>query len=258
LCPCNYPITNLLNYQIHNVLAALTTIASAAAAAGYAGYATMSPTSQLYGRTLTHGADAGQMALTFDDGPNDPHTLHLLDLLARHPARATFFLIGKYVRLRPEIARAIRDAGHLIGNHTYNHPNLIFASAARLRRELEDCRKALEDAIGRPAPLFRPPFGARRPSVLRTARAMGLETVMWSVTGFDWHADSAESIVNKVVKQVDRRRQGEIVLLHDGSHLAFGADRKYTVEATRTILEKYSAEGKKFVSVDQLKRNVSA
>jgi peptidoglycan-N-acetylglucosamine deacetylase len=239
------------------LLAALTTIVSAAAAASYAGYATMSPTSQLYGRTLTHGADPGQMALTFDDGPNDPHTLHLLDLLGRHQARATFFLIGKYVRLRPEIARAIRDAGHLIGNHTCSHPNLIFASAARLRQELEDCRKALEDAIGQPAPLFRPPFGGRRPNVLRTARAMGLEPVMWSVTGFDWDADSAESIVSKIVKQVDRRRQGEIVLLHDGSHLAFGADRKYTVEATRTVLDKYSAEGKKFVSVDQLKRNGS-
>ena len=236
----------------------LTTIVASAAAASYAGYATMSPASQLYGRTLTHGADPGQMALTFDDGPNDPHTLHLLDVLARRQARATFFLIGKYVRLRPEIARAIRDAGHLVGNHTYNHPNLIFASAARLRRELGDCRKALEDAIGQPAPLFRPPFGGRRPNVLRTARAMGLETVMWSVTGFDWNANSAEPIVNKVVKQVDRRRQGEIVLLHDGSHLAFVADRKHTVEATRSLLEKYSAEGKKFVPVDQLKRNRSA
>lgn len=236
------------------MLAALTTIAASAAAAGYAGYATMSPASQLYGRTVTHGNDPRQMALTFDDGPNDPHTLQLLDLLASRQARATFFLIGKYVRLRPEIARAIRDAGHLIGNHTYNHPNLIFASAAHLRRELEDCRKALEDAVGEPAPLFRPPFGGRRPNVLRTTRAMGLEPVMWSVTGFDWDARSAESIVSKIVKQVDRRRQGEIVLLHDGSHLAFGADRKYTVAAARTVLEKYSAEGKKFVSVQGLQR----
>src|SRR5262249_41404395 len=185
----------------------------------------------------------------------DRHRLQLLDVLARHQARATFFLIGKYVRMQPAITRAIRDAGHVIGNHTYNHPNLIFASAARLRRELEDCRKALEDAIGQPASLFRPPFGGRRPNVLRTARAIGLETVMWSVTGFDWNANSTESIVSRVVKQVDRRRQGEIVLMHDGSHLAFGADRKYTVEATRRVLEKYSAEGRKFVSVEELKKN---
>src|SRR5262252_11184416 len=202
-----------------SMLGVLTSSLVAAAAASYAGYATMAPTSQLYGRTLTHGADPAQIALTFDDGPNDPHTLHLLDVLARHQAKATFFLIGQYVRRRPEIARAVQAAGHAIGNHTYSHPNLIFLSAAQLRRELEDCRKALEDAIGAPAPLFRPPFGGRRPNVLRTARAMGLEPVMWSVTGFDWNANSAESIVNKVVTQVDRRQQGEIVLLHDGSHL---------------------------------------
>src|SRR5215471_17131597 len=250
----NYQITKLPTYPM---FLAFTSLA-AAAAASYAGYASMASHSQLYGRTLTHGRDPRQVALTYDDGPNDPHTLHLLDLLAQHKARATFFLIGKYVRQRPEIVRTIKEAGHAIGNHTYNHPNLIFASAARVRLELEDCRKALEDAIGQPAPLFRPPFGGRRPNVLRTARAIGLETVMWSVTGFDWNANSTESIVSRVVKQVDRRRQGEIVLLHDGSHLAFGADCKYTVQATRMVLEKYSAEGKKFVAFDQLKRNASA
>ncbi len=240
------------------MLVALTSAFAAAAAAGYAGYATMAPASQLYGRTLTHGSDPGQMALTFDDGPNDPHTLRLLDLLAKHRARATFFLIGKYVRQRPEIARAIHDAGHSIGNHTYNHPNLIFASAGRLRQELEDCRKALEDAVGASARLFRPPFGARRPNVLRTARSLGLEPVMWSVTGYDWDAESSEAIVQTVVAQVDsrRRRQSEIILLHDGGHLAFGADRGFTVEATRILLERYSA-GKKFVSVQELTRNSS-
>src|SRR5690242_1477452 len=93
------------------------TLASAAAAS-YAGYATMAPRSQLYGRTITHGKDPNQLALTYDDGPNDPHTLRLLDVLAKHNARATFFLIGNYVRRRPEIVRAILAAGHEIGNHT--------------------------------------------------------------------------------------------------------------------------------------------
>ncbi|HEX3155243.1 MAG TPA: polysaccharide deacetylase family protein, partial [Candidatus Angelobacter sp.] len=121
------------------------TLASAAAAGvSYAGYATMAPASQLYGRTLTHGNDSSQMALTFDDGPNDPHTLHLLDVLARHNAKATFFLIGKYVRQRPDIARDILAAGHEIGNHTDSHPNLILVSAARLLQELAHCSDALE------------------------------------------------------------------------------------------------------------------
>lgn len=193
------------------------------------------------------------MALTFDDGPNDPHTLRLLELLARHQAKATFFLIGRYVQRRPEIARQIQAAGHVIGNHSFTHPNLIFVSAARLRQELEDCRKALEDAIGSPAPLFRPPFGGRRPNVLRTARNMGFSTVMWSVTGFDWNAPSADAIVQKVARQLESRRpaRGEIVLLHDGGHKAFGTDRSRTVAACALLLERYSA--KKFVSVQELK-----
>jgi peptidoglycan/xylan/chitin deacetylase (PgdA/CDA1 family) len=237
------------------VLGAIAAI-TAASASAYAAYATMAPESQLYGRTLTHGTDPAQMALTYDDGPNDPHTFHLLDVLAAHQARATFFLIGRYVRRRPDIARAIQAAGHEIGNHTHTHPNLIFASHARLQQELADCRKALEDAIGQPAPLFRPPFGGRRPAVLRAVRALGLEPVMWSVTGYDWNARSSAEIVNKVVFQMERRRapRSEIVLLHDGGHRAFGADRSFTVDATRILLQKYSAQGKKFVAVSGLTR----
>lgn len=236
----------------------ITLASAAAAAASYAGYATMAPTSQLYGRTVTHGSDPGQMALTFDDGPNDPHTMHLLDVLARHNAKATFFLIGRYVRQRPEIARAVLAAGHEIGNHTYSHPNLALVSGRRLRQELGDCRKALEDALGTKSTLFRPPFGGRRPSVLRTARGMGLSPIMWSVTGYDWSAKSADAIVAKVARQVESRSrpQAELVLLHDGGHMAFGADRGHTVEATRRLLERYA--GKEFVSISDLRNATQA
>ncbi len=230
---------------------AITALTSAAAI-GYAGYASMAPGAQLYGRTLTHGSDPGQMALTYDDGPNDPHTLRLLDVLAKHNARATFFLIGKYVRQRPEIARAIAAAGHEIGNHTYSHPNLIFVSAAKLRQELDDCRKALEDALGKKTTLFRTPFGGKRPNVLRTARAMGLQPIMWSVTAFDWNARSSDVIVRKVTSALDSRRkpQAEIILLHDGSHRAFGMDRSPTVQATRDLLQLYA--NKQFIMISQL------
>jgi len=231
----------------------LLTGLGALAAASYAGYAAMAPGSQLYGRTLTHGSDPRQMALTFDDGPNDPYTLELLDLLAKHEAKATFFVIGDYVRRRPEIVRAIHQAGHALGNHTFRHPNLIFVSSDRLHQELDECGKAVEDAIGGPVSLFRPPFGGRRPAVLRAARSHGLTPVMWSVTSYDWSAKSAETIVSKVDSQIARHNdsQAEIILLHDGGHLAFGTDRGYTVEATRQLLEKYSGK-KKFVSVTEL------
>ncbi|HEV2962329.1 MAG TPA: polysaccharide deacetylase family protein [Candidatus Angelobacter sp.] len=233
----------------------LLTGLGALAAASYAGYATMAPGPQLYGRTLTHGRDPRQMALTFDDGPNDPYTFELLDLLAKYEAKATFFVIGAYVCRRPDMVRAIHQAGHALGNHTFHHPNLIFVSSGRLRQELDDCSKALDDAIGSRVSLFRPPFGGRRPAVLRAARSRRLTPVMWSVTSYDWSAQSAEMIVRKVNSQVDARkdRQAEIILLHDGGHRGFGAaDRSHTVNATRQLLEKYSEEGKKFVSISEL------
>src|SRR5207249_444032 len=95
----------------------------AAAAAVAAGYESMAPTGQWYGRTFT-GLPRGtkQIALTYDDGPNDPDTLRLLEVLARHQVHATFFLIGRYVQQRPDIVRDIAKAGHAIGNHTFTHP----------------------------------------------------------------------------------------------------------------------------------------
>lgn len=213
----------------------------------------MAPQSQLYGRTLRYGRNPRQMALTFDDGPNDPYTLHLLDVLEKFRAKATFFLIGKYVRQRPDIVRAIRSAGHTLGNHTFNHPNLIFVSPAGVRRELEDCGKALEDAVGEHQPWFRPPFGGRLFHVLRTCRSLGLKPVMWSVTAYDWKVTSAADILVRVVQTVAvGKNRGEVILLHDGGHLSFGADRSHTVTATQQILERYSAEGKEFVAIQDL------
>jgi peptidoglycan/xylan/chitin deacetylase (PgdA/CDA1 family) len=113
-----------------------------------------------------------QLALTYDDGPNDPHTQRLLDVLARHEVRATFFLIGRYVQHRPEIVRELIKAGHVVGNHTFTHPLLIFKGAREIRLQLENCNRALTDAVGEHSNLFRPPFGGRRPAVLRIARQM--------------------------------------------------------------------------------------
>src|ERR1700747_3279372 len=120
-----------------------------AALLGAAGYQSMAPTAQWYGRTFIGGARGSkQIALTYDDGPNDPHTLRLLEVLAKHGAHATFFLIGRYVPQRPDIAREVAKAGHIIGTHTFTHPLLIFRSEAEIRRQISACRAALEDAIG--------------------------------------------------------------------------------------------------------------
>jgi peptidoglycan-N-acetylglucosamine deacetylase len=231
------------------MLAALIGLAAAAAASA-AGYQSMAPTGQWYGETLVGGTRGSkQIALTYDDGPNDPHTLKLLDVLAKHSVRATFFMIGRYVQQRPEIARAVAQAGHVIGNHTFTHPLLIFKSEAQTRVELVDCRQALQDAISEPSNLFRPPFGGRRPATLRIARELGLQTVMWNVTGYDWNAPPAAVIERKVARQM---RGGDVILLHDGGHKAIGADRAQTVIATENFVRRYRDQGYEFVTVEEM------
>lgn len=221
---------------------------AAAAAASAAGYQSMAPTGQWFGRTFTgFRRRSRKIALTYDDGPNDPHTLKLLEVLAKHDVRATFFMIGRYVRQRPEIVREVARAGHVIGNHTFTHPLLIFESAAQTLTQLLDCRSALQDAIGEHSNLFRPPFGGRRPATLRIARSLGLETVMWNVTGYDWNAPPAAEIERRVVHQT---RGGDVILLHDGGHRAMGADRAQTVIATENLIRRYKEEGYEFVTVE--------
>jgi peptidoglycan/xylan/chitin deacetylase (PgdA/CDA1 family) len=208
----------------------------------------MASTGQWFGRTFAGGIRGSkQIALTYDDGPNDPHTLKLLDVLAKHNVRATFFMIGRYVQQRPDIARAVAQAGHVIGNHTFTHPLLIFQSAAQTRTQLLDCRRALEDAIGGHSTLFRPPFGGRRPATLRVARELGLQTVMWNVTGYDWSAPPAEVIEKKVVRQM---LGGAVTLLHDGGYRALGADRAQTVIATDNLIRRFKDQGYEFVTVE--------
>jgi peptidoglycan-N-acetylglucosamine deacetylase len=230
---------------------------AAAAAASAAGYQSMAPQGQWFGRTFARGTRGSkQIALTYDDGPNDPHTLKLLDVLAKHSVRATFFMIGRYARQRPDIARAVAEAGHVIGNHTFTHPLLIFESAARTRTQLVDCHQALEDAVGEHSNLFRPPFGGRRPATLRVARALRLETVMWNVTGYDWNAPPAAVIEKKVMRQM---RGGDVILLHDGGHRAMGADRAQTVIATDNLIRRYKDQGYEFVTMETaLSRQLSA
>ncbi len=229
---------------------ALALSGTVTAAAVAAGYQSMAPTGQWYGRTFTGLASGSkQLALTYDDGPNDPHTLRLLEVLARHGASSTFFLIGRYVRQRPDIARQIAQAGHAIGNHTFTHPLLTFKSEAEIRRELTDCRNAITDAVGEHSNLFRPPFGGRRTAVLRIARELGLEPVMWNITGYDWNAPPSGTIERKVSGSI---RGGNVILLHDGGHKQMGTDRSQTVTATDRLLTRYKAEGYEFVSVPKM------
>ena len=224
--------------------------ATGIAAAVTAGYQSMAPTGQWYGPTFI-GVARGtkQLALTYDDGPNDPHTFRLLEVLAKHNVRATFFLIGRYARQRPDIARELVTAGHRVGNHTFTHPLLTFKSAAETRQELSDCRSALQETIGEHSNLFRPPFGGRRPATLRVARELGLQPVMWNVSGYDWKAPPAAVIERKLTRQI---RGGDVILLHDGGYRQMGADRSQTVLATDHLITRCQSEGYQFALVEAM------
>jgi peptidoglycan-N-acetylglucosamine deacetylase len=233
------------------------TLAATAAVAVTTGlaltYAALSPGSQLFGHTIIAGTNPDEVALTYDDGPNDIATDALLDLFARHNARATFFMIGRFVRQRPEIVRRVHAAGHLIGNHTDTHPWLSFLSSRAIREELRACNQALEDTIGAPVHHLRPPHGARRPMVFRAAEQLGLKIVQWNAMGYDWQPIPANRIVANVTRgreRAQRRHTGANILLHDGHQQGIGTDRSATIQATAALLERFANEGTRTVMVD--------
>ncbi len=229
-------------------------IAAAAGITGTAGllyggcaYAAMWPTSQIFGATLIAPADNNPathtVALTYDDGPSPRNTPALLDALAEHNVRATFFLIGEHVRKYPDLARRVAAAGHVIGNHTSMHPNLARKSPARVRDELMRCQATLQDALGVTPVLFRPPYGGRRPDVLHTARSLGLMPVMWNVSAHDWEPIGAAGIQQHLDTGIANSRKHYMcsnVLMHDASHLD-GAEllsRADTITVTQTLLRR--------------------
>ncbi len=243
--------------RLATLLRMLLPLAVAGAAASLAGggfhYAALSPGSRFFGKALIAGNDPAEIALTYDDGPNYPYTGQLLDVLSRHRVRATFFLIARYVQQKPEVARAIQSAGHLIGSHTVNHPKLMYCSSQRIREELSGATATLEDTLGQPVRYFRPPFGSRRPEVFHILREMNQIPVLWNVTGWDWNARSAAEIEKRLergIVQNQRRHRGSNILLHDGGHLQMGTDRRRTVTATANLLAVAPRGGLRFVTVD--------
>ena len=223
-------------------------LATATAAAGTITYAALSAQSQLFGKLLIAGSNPNEIALTYDDGPNDLATERLLDVLAQHNIRATFFLIGQYVLQRPHIARAIARRGHLIGNHTMTHPWLAWQSASRIREELTGCNTAIEDTLGTPVRYLRPPHGARRPVVFRIARELGLTTVQWNILPGDWRPIGAGEIASRTIRGIDpqqRHRRATNLVLHDGGQAGLGQPRLPTIEATGLLLRQYQIHPKK-------------
>src|SRR6266516_3126659 len=144
--------------------------AVAAAAGGAIAYGTAWPRAQLFGSTICRTNSARKLAITFDDGPNPAITPRLLDLLERYTARATFFLIGRFVRESPELVKETVARGHVVGNHTETHPNLFRLAPMQIRVQLYRSHSACATVISPPPKWFRPPSRSRNPWVLPVGR----------------------------------------------------------------------------------------
>jgi peptidoglycan/xylan/chitin deacetylase (PgdA/CDA1 family) len=189
------------------------------------------------------------VALTFDDGPNPPYTEQLLDVLKENHISATFFLIGQNVEKHPELVKRIAAEGHQLGNHTYHHIDLLKADRKVIADEVDRTNQAIFAASGIMPHLVRPPHGFRDPVVMEMMADRGLKVVEWSVMSRDWLNPGVDTIVERTVSKV---KNGSIILLHDGDGIESQKPRAQTIEATRRIIQILSAQGYKFVTVDQI------
>jgi len=233
---------------------------TAALVAAVTSYGAVHPRSQLFGATICRTAAPLHLALTFDDGPNPAVTPQLLDLLDKYNARATFFMIGRFVRECPELAREVSVRSHLVGNHTQTHPNLFWLTPRGVRNELQQCQAALQDALGTTASVFRPPFGFRNPWVVSTARDLGMQTCMWTAIPGDWREKPAEWLTNRMrniahnAQNAEQRASGDVLCLHDGAHRQLNGDRSRTLKALEYWLPRWRDLGLKFVTIAEAVR----
>ena len=186
--------------------------------------------------------DGPYIAMSFDDGPSEKLTPKLLDVLAAHHVKATFFVIGQNATEHPEIvARAARE-GHEIGNHSWSHPNFGKMSDDGIRRELQKTDDVILSATGAHPILLRPPYGSitsRQKKWIN--QEFGYKIILWDVDPLDWKRPGPVAVCNRIVKNT---RAGSIVLSHD--------IHPGTIEAMPATLDQLGAKGFKFVTVSQL------
>lgn len=180
------------------------------------------------------------IALTFDDGPG-PYTAKLLQELASKDVRATFFLIGRSVGTRPELVKAELAAGHAVGNHTYEHLDLVKLDAATIGFQVDRTAAAILDATGVRPTLLRPPYGATNPTVKAVARERGYAQILWNVDTEDW---KNRNVATTTQRALDGARPGAIILMHD--------IHPTTVQAVPGIIDALRARGYTLVTVPQL------
>jgi len=185
-------------------------------------------------RTLEPARAAGAVALTFDDGPHPEGTPRVLEILATHGARATFFVVGEQVIRRPELLRRIVDQGHCVQLHGHRHRLQLRLTAAQLRDDFERGTIAIEDALGASPSLHRPPYGIYSSAGLEIVRARGLSPLLWARWGKDWRKFTTPGRI--AARVLSKLRAGDVILLHDADFYSAERSHERTAQALELII----------------------
>jgi peptidoglycan-N-acetylglucosamine deacetylase len=207
----------------------------------------MNPNWQIFGPALVRAPDAGgQVALTFDDGPDPAHTREVLDQLDAADARATFFVVGRAVRAAPELTREILERGHQVGHHSETHRWQLVFSPPRMLADFRAGLASIAEVTGRIPRFFRPPVGIATPEVLELAW-LGFRFAGWSVRPFDGRPGRSAEVRRRVSSKI---RAGDVVLLHDTARRGGGPPP--ALGALPGILEDLRARGLRSVTLAEL------
>lgn len=218
------------------------------AAAGVAAYAVRGKSSSLIAPSLYHGdRNRPSLALTFDDGPSES-TPALLELLAEHNIKATFFMCGANVRRLNAIAREVAAVGHEIGNHTDSHPPLYFKSPEFIYRELALAQETIVKITRVTPKFFRAPYGVRWLGLRRAQRRLHLTGVMWTAIGRDWKWPPSR--ISRLL--LSSAANGAILCLHDGRELQRSPDIRAMLDAVEFALPILKQRGFSFETVSQI------
>jgi len=215
-------------------------------------YHGVNPRSRFYGKVLSNGnRNHLRIALTFDDGPNEPYTSHVLSILGQYRIKATFFVIGQNARRYPETCRRIVTAGNAIGNHSYHHhKSLCLRRGKAVAHDIELAHQAIYECTGLESKLFRPPHGFRTPWLMRTVRHLGYTVVTWDNMTSDWNAEkSGDEIIWAIIR---RAKPGGVIVMHDGRDTRLSYDRSHMLQALPFVIETLKERGFDFVTIPEL------
>ncbi len=210
----------------------------------------MSPYSQVFGPyPFKSNTTEKVVALTFDDGPNEPYTTELADYLKSKGIKATFFEVGQCINRSPETTKRLFNDGHVIANHTMSHLFRTNLTNLRFEDEITACQEIISKTIGKTPALYRGPWLWRQPWLLENLKKHGLQPVSGVFCyNLEVLRPTAELIADAAIKKT---RPGAIIIFHDGIE-GRGGDRKNTVEAVKLTVEALQRNGYSFVTVDRL------